>query len=274
VTTPDATRKYVGGRKLPGNILPDLYNLNYTLKAEKEIFGDIETMPIPTGRILFGGRGIYQFQWALRNYDFQYYMRVDDDSFPCIPKILYEMQFRPADKFLWVKYWHQPRRTRIDENFMVLSRDLVEYIAIGVANNFLPFDPHVDFGINFTFWAQILNITIYDDVHRLDSHQSLLTKFMHHTPPKHPTPDFIKNVSQFCVNYIYAHHVSPGMMDLTHKMTPPSLNLTAECVPKMTRPTDFLYNVDTDFYSNSFPACDCRTLPSLTGSNTRKKNAI
>ena len=270
----------------------DPSRLDYSLAEEVESFGDIQFLPIPSGRAYFGGRGIFQFQWALKHYDFTWYMRLDDDSFPCFPQILYELQFRPCEKFLWVKYWHQPRRTRIDENFMVLSRDLVEYVTIGTASHILPFDPDVDFGINFTLWTQTLNLTVFDDVNRLDSHQSLLTQFMHHFPPRKKTIEYDAQVAAFCSKYIYAHHVSTGMMDEVYKATKWSIGLngggqeetvitvkginlmsnSTNAVPPMTRPTDFLYDVDTDFYTINFPSCKCKSMVCPRGDCKRTKS--
>lgn len=222
-----------------------------------EIYADIHVSPIPAGRRYFGARGIYQFQYSLKHYNFSYYMRVDDDSFPCLPSILHELQFRPRNKFLWVKYWHQKRRTRIDENFMVISRDVVAYVTSGVLQDLLPFDPLVDFGINFTFWAQTLNLTIFDDISRLDSQQSLLTTFMHRPPRLAADSLYMENITNFCTQFIYAHHVNPGMMDKTYTVT---RNDISRVPPAIRPPTDSLYLVDTDFFAKGFPVCMCKSL--------------
>ena len=56
-------------------------------------YGDIEFMPIPGG-INFGLRMLWLLEWAVRNYEFDFILRMDDDYFLCLRKLLMEIPHR------------------------------------------------------------------------------------------------------------------------------------------------------------------------------------
>lgn len=71
-----------------------------TLLKEKSLYGDLEFQPL-LGGVEFGLRFLYHAKWASANYDFQYFLRVDDDYFVCIKKLLNELPLRPKENLIW-----------------------------------------------------------------------------------------------------------------------------------------------------------------------------
>jgi hypothetical protein len=76
------------------------------LVREQLQYGDLVIIPTRTGRRQYGYRGVEAMKYAHENGLFDYYMRLDDDSFPCLTAISNELEFhRPRQRFLWGKYW-------------------------------------------------------------------------------------------------------------------------------------------------------------------------
>jgi hypothetical protein len=55
--------------------------------------GDIEFMPI-AGGINFGLRMLWLLEWSVMNYEFDFFLRIDDDYFLCLKKLLAELPHR------------------------------------------------------------------------------------------------------------------------------------------------------------------------------------
>jgi len=194
------------------------------LDAEAAAARDIVRMPLTGGygsadENAFGARGLWQMRWALRAMPpFDYYLRVDDDSFLCLHKLRGELGGYPPTQFVAGRYWCRPGRFRMDENYLLFSRDLVEVLGGGgggggggapaLVGGLLPFDPHVTLGWNVGYWAAVLNVTVLDDQARIDAQQGELTTYMH-APDVAPDPSVY---APFCERYVYAHHVSAGVM--------------------------------------------------------------
>lgn len=168
------------------------------LDAEAAAHGDVVRMPLTAGYgssedNAFGERGLWQMRWALAaSPPFDYYLRVDDDSFLCLHKLRAELAGYPPVQFVAGRYWCKPGRFRMDENYLLFSRDLVEVMGSigsgggggdgggsGLGGGLLPFDPHVTLGWNVGYWAAVLNVTVLDDQSRIDAQQGELTTYMH-----------------------------------------------------------------------------------------------
>jgi len=193
------------------------------LDEEAAAARDIVRMPLTGGYgsandNAFGARGLWQMRWALRAMPpFDYYLRVDDDSFLCLHKLRGELGGYPPTQFVAGRYWCRPGRFRMDENYLLFSRDLVEVLGGGggsgggapaLVGGLLPFDPHVTLGWNVGYWAAVLNVTVLDDQARIDAQQGELTTYMH-------APDVAADpavYAPFCERYVYAHHVSAAVM--------------------------------------------------------------
>ena len=64
------------------------------LANESAKYGDLEFMPIPKG-YNFGLRLLWLMEWSVERYDFDFFLRMDDDYFVCLKRLLFEIPFRP-----------------------------------------------------------------------------------------------------------------------------------------------------------------------------------
>ena len=64
------------------------------LANESAKYGDLEFMPIPKG-YNFGLRLLWLMEWSVERYDFDFFLRMDDDYFVCLKRLLFEVPFRP-----------------------------------------------------------------------------------------------------------------------------------------------------------------------------------
>lgn len=198
-----------------------------SLALESARHGDIIQQPLPTGygdneHNAYGRRALYQTRWAVQeNNALTHFLRVDDDSFLCLHRLLYELKSSPREQFFWGRFWCKRGRNRADENFMLFSADVVRLLADrSITGHLLPFDEHVTFGWNFGYWSWILNLTIFDDQLRIDAQQGYLTGYMHGaSTDKPPSTDKNPDMASFCNRYIYAHHVPEGAMRSVFSVT-------------------------------------------------------
>jgi len=176
-------------------------NATSLLDASQE---DMVEMPIAGGYQHFAKRAFYQFQYAVEHYNFDYYLRVDDDGYLCTDGLIRELQRNvPHHKFFWGKYFCQEGRRVADENFMLFSRDMID-LFLRMENGFAMGPPSSTFAALFAMWQPFLDLTeVWDDRGRIDAQQSYTTEFMH-TKKLTGTPTELKN---FCESHIWAHHV-------------------------------------------------------------------
>lgn len=181
------------------------------LALEGSTRGDIVQQPLPGGYgdnedNAYGLRALFQARWAVTKFGgLKYFLRVDDDSFLCLHRLIYELKSTPAEQFFWGRFWCNQGRNRADENFMLFSADIVRLFADDtMTGRLIPFDPHVTLGWNFGFWSWMLNITMFDDQNRIDAQQGYLTTYMHSNNSE--------TTMGFCDDLIYAHHVPEQAM--------------------------------------------------------------
>ena len=67
------------------------------LANESAKYGDLEFMPIPKG-YNFGLRLLWLMEWSVQRYDFDFFLRMDDDYFVCLKRLLFEIPFRPQKR--------------------------------------------------------------------------------------------------------------------------------------------------------------------------------
>jgi hypothetical protein len=149
---------------------------------------DLTVLDGPDGRLQYGKRGLDLLRFGEQHFTsgYSYLVKLDDDGFLCLPRLLYQLKRRPRQRFVWGKYWLQNQwgrnrgRTRMDENFMVISRDLVQFIVLntGSSDSLLAFDPTQTFAVNFAYWTHFLRLNIHDDRSEIDSQQHYLTSYM------------------------------------------------------------------------------------------------
>lgn len=69
-----------------------------TVLANESIeYGDLEFMPIPKG-YNFGLRLLWLMEWSMQKYNFDFFLRMDDDYFVCLKRLLFEIPFRPQKR--------------------------------------------------------------------------------------------------------------------------------------------------------------------------------
>ena len=71
------------------------------LENESRVYGDLLLAEAPGG-VNFTVKYLWMLQWANESYDFQYFLRLDDDYFVCFHKLILELKgHRPQQKFQW-----------------------------------------------------------------------------------------------------------------------------------------------------------------------------
>lgn len=229
------------------------------LDSESDMHGDLVLQPLATGygdkkENAYGKRAIFQVTWCRRKFSsVEYFLRVDDDSFLCLHRLIYELKSAPRQQFFWGRYWCREGRNRADENFMLFSGDVTNLLSEDTyVGKLIPFDDQVTLGWNFGFMSWILNVTIFDDQTRLDAQQGYLTNYMH----EDEVGDHAA-LAQFCDNYIYAHHVrSPAIITATYEQTTTRLMYP---IPTRTSPRETCEKKDVSF----LPARHSAKLPNV-----------
>eukprot|EP00171_Calliarthron_tuberculosum_P012671 IDg12671t1 len=179
--------------------------LDKKLSNEHLEHGDMELQDISGGYTAFSMRGQYQMRWALSKYPkLAYYLRVDDDTFLCYRKFMWELQQRPRKNFFWGKYFCSPDKHCADENFMLFSADVPRYILKKTDEGSISWLHNNTMARNFGIWSQKWpHLTIFDDRQRFDVQQGLLTKYMHTKVASSGQAEY----DQFCKKHIFAHWV-------------------------------------------------------------------
>ena len=71
------------------------------------------------GGVTFGIRFLYHMVWARLHYNFDYFLRMDDDYFFCLDRFLIELPVPMATNFA-LGYAHCVKRaTRLDESMVL-----------------------------------------------------------------------------------------------------------------------------------------------------------
>ena len=100
--------------------------LKRRLLKEHHSYGDIKFSPTEDAMI-FGERFLYHFMWAKAKFNFQYILRIDDDYFVCVDRLLNELPFSPKTNLSWGRHHCQYRdRVYMDEAWALFSKDVIE----------------------------------------------------------------------------------------------------------------------------------------------------
>ncbi|XP_046864032.1 probable beta-1,3-galactosyltransferase 8 [Xenia sp. Carnegie-2017] len=98
------------------------------LDDESQLYGDLVRTETPGG-LSFSVKLLWILQWANDNYDFKYYLRLDDDYFICLNKLMLELASneRPKHSLQWGwLHCELYDATFLDESFLLLTSDIVE----------------------------------------------------------------------------------------------------------------------------------------------------
>mmetsp|Transcript_1422 Transcript_1422/g.4238 ORF Transcript_1422/g.4238 Transcript_1422/m.4238 type:complete len:350 (+) Transcript_1422:45-1094(+) len=227
------------------------------LLSEYTKMGDLVLMPLGSGYGTkednrFLARALYQFQYARDNYDFGYFLRIDDDSFLCLHRLVFEVESYPITQFFMGRYWCKSGRHRADENFMLFSADVADFFS--PPSKLLPLDPKVTFAWNFGLLSHMLNLSTFDDQTRIDAQQGYLTEYMHRDST---AEEYSKDYKNFCMRFLYAHHVrSAQVMERVYNDTVTHLLYDA---PAMTSKESGCKPSDQGF----IPARHSKALPNI-----------
>eukprot|EP00794_Sanderia_malayensis_P020488 gene20488-22504_t len=174
--------------------MTDITN-NQTLLDERDTHKDIE-FQVLKGGVEFGKRFLYHMLWAVQNYNFDYFMRLDDDYFFCLRRFLNELILPPPKHYHWGFVHCQENIVRPEESIIMFSRDLTEAF-LGQDPGKMLCHPWADQMI--ALWVQEL------DFKKLYNHD----KRLHHDPPVSHIPNFVKDLTYVCRQYIGLHGSYP-----------------------------------------------------------------
>ena len=96
-----------------------------SLIEEQSTYNDTEFQNLQGG-VEFGKRFLYHMVWAMQNYEFDYFMRIDDDYFLCLKRFLYEIPLPMVKQYHWGYVHCIESLVRPEESIIMFSRDLVE----------------------------------------------------------------------------------------------------------------------------------------------------
>lgn len=123
----------------------------------------------------FGTRLLWILQWAAKNINFDYFLRIDDDHFLCLERLLQELPWRPKQALYWGFVHCKPGIVRVDEAWLMLTRDLIDEI-VGKINTTLPCHPIGDQEMAMWMNNSTYNVTYFMDntriVHKTAGHDA------------------------------------------------------------------------------------------------------
>lgn len=158
---------------------------------ERNRYKDIELQPLQGGRE-FGLRFLNQIKWAKAKFDFQHLLRMDDDYFLCLKRLIAELPTRPKENLIWGYFHCEAGITWIDEAFMIFSQDVI-YKFLSQNDSTMLCHVHADQQIGL--WLN--NIPEMDLLYFHD------TRLYHH-PPASFSPQF-DNITNVCDWYLALH---------------------------------------------------------------------
>lgn len=167
-------------------------DFNHTrLEKESRLHGDMKFQNINSG-VQFGLRYLFQLVHAVKNYHFDYLLRLDDDVFFCMKMFLRKVNSFPTENYHW-GYVHcgDPYKVRPDESVILFSSDLVL--------KFLSQDPlqmkcHPFADQMVGTWVQELNL----------SHVLRHDLRIHHHPPIVKVPE-LRKMKSVCNAFVAIH---------------------------------------------------------------------
>ncbi|XP_067027866.1 uncharacterized protein [Acropora muricata] len=170
------------------------------LLREKQVYKDLKFQPVIGGRT-FGLRYLYQMMWAAAKYDFKYYLRLDDDYFVCLGRLLHELRYRPSKMLCWGSYHCNTHLSYVDEAWTLLTHDVIVRILSQHPQRMLC-HPHAD--QELPIWMESV-INKNENLIRFDDQR------LYHYPPARTVKRF-KKLANPCDLYIGIHGSSPELM--------------------------------------------------------------
>lgn len=146
----------------------------------------------------FALRLLWMFKYYTKHYNFDYFLRIDDDYFLCIERLLKELPHRPSPIY-WGWIHCEPGIVRVDEGWMILSSDIIDEI-LERANTSLMCHPYGDQAVAHWLQESELDIIYFMDNRRI-IHQEVTSRMGN----KYLVPDI-------CQRYLGLHGTYPDYM--------------------------------------------------------------
>lgn len=175
---------------------------------EKEVaaHGDVILMDIDPG-MNFGLKLVWAMRWMSHHFTFDFFLRLDDDYFLCLSRLLDELDAtlasaeQPQTIYAGHMYFTQGiRRTRIDEAYLLLSNELVRRV---ITTSDLKCGGHA--GVTTGWW-----FTDGNPLNQLGDVQWV------HDPRLDHSGGFFSNLSkglaEVCIRHMGVHHAFPEVM--------------------------------------------------------------
>eukprot|EP00794_Sanderia_malayensis_P008089 gene8089-8956_t len=181
---------------------PKLTEIKPQLLHESRVYKDMIFQPIDVG-VKFGLRFLFQFQWAVANYRFQYILRVDDDVMICLHRLLHDLDHFPKNNMQWgFLHCTNPGAVFIDEGITMFTRDLVL--------KFLSQNPHkmrchLYGDQEIAMWIQDLNL----DATKIYFHDDRI----HHSPAANQMRTYFNELEDICAKHIAVHGTYPEELE-------------------------------------------------------------
>ena len=106
------------------------------------------------------------FKWAVEHYTFDFFLRIDDDHFLCLERLVYELPHRPKNSLYWGFIHCRERIVRVDEGWLMLTKDLVEE-ALSKLNSTLQCHPFADQAVALWMIESRYKVTYFYDNERV-----------------------------------------------------------------------------------------------------------
>lgn len=180
----------------------NLKNVKKELLRESKTYNDVIFQPIDIG-LKFGYRILYQMQWAMAHYRFQYLLRVDDDTLVCLHRLLHDLKYIRTTELQWgTLHCSEDDAVYIDEGLTMFSRDIVMRF---LSQNPFKMRCHVYGDQQIAIWIRDLRL----DATALYFHDERI----HHTPPASKMLEYFNELGDICASHIIIHGVYPGDME-------------------------------------------------------------
>ena len=153
---------------------------------------------IISGGINFTLRLLWMMKWAMQHYNFDYFLRVDDDHFICLDRLVYELPHRPKNSLYWGFIHCRKNIVRVDEGWLLLTKDLIQE-ALSKFNSTLECHPFADQAVALWMIQSKYNVTYFYDNERVIHQVTAINE------KKFATPDI-------CDRYLSLHGSYPGVM--------------------------------------------------------------
>lgn len=204
---------------------------------------DIEYNHEPGGYAGFNERGKLHMKWALSTYRFKFYLRIDDDGVLCLDRLIWQLKTLDPSKasamLFWGKYWCRAHSSRADENFMLFSHQLAEFI-INVLDHFRTSGWTLALNIG-AFLIQMKEVYIIDDRLQIEAQQGHIASYM--SEPYNSSLQVMYRV--YCLEHIWAHHVNEKILKeaITYEKDMVNLSLPIFHPPNVTCGDTYSYNI-------------------------------